>query len=75
MSYNRKGSEHFYPEKEKMHKKKSKSKNDYGSLFKASSHEKIEKRPSANKDAVPVEETDEYWNEQRAKLGLKPLKK
>ena len=62
-------------------RKKSKKKQDggYGSLFKASSGGpqisggSAEDKTSGNKAAE--EGSDEYWDEQRAKLGLKPLKK
>jgi hypothetical protein len=60
--------------------KKSK-KQTFGTLFK---HKDKEGRSSNNKrkdeslppsNRQPEEGSDEYWNQQRAKLGLKPLKK
>ena len=56
--------------------KKSKKKDKYGSLFKKSFKRETETTPvdatsgSAEKD----EASAEYWNAERAKLGLKPLK-
>lgn len=63
-------------------RKKSKKKQDggYGSLFKASSGRATQtsggfagNKTSGNEAAE--EGSDEYWDEQRAKLGLKPLRK
>ena len=59
------------------------SKNEpYGTLFKASKSPLTRAAKDSNDDAdddrkntaAPEEGSDEYWNEQRAKLGLKPLK-
>lgn len=50
----------------------------YGSLFKTKQHSKpmqITKKQSMSKKQTEEENTEEYWNEQRAKLGLKPLEK
>ena len=65
--------------KERKEKKKSKGDKKYGSLFKKtegddtrSKHEK-DSAEEGTKD-VPFEESNEYWNAERAKLGLKPLK-
>ena len=61
--------------KRKKEKKKSKSK--FGSLFKSS----VATKSSSQKDDYGSEKqtmdehSKEYWNEQRAKLGLKPLNK
>jgi len=57
--------------------KKSKEKK-YGSLFKSSQSSSVKTRhdveaDKSNKGDLDVN-SDEYWNEQRAKLGLKPLK-
>ena len=63
--------------KEKSSKKKKKKKHkDYGSLFKKkTSTQSAEESSSPAKNDAPVDENStEYWNEQRAKLGLKPLK-
>jgi pre-mRNA-splicing factor 38A len=60
-----------YEEDEKRKKPK------YGSLFKKEKR-KDKKAPSTGDDknkSQPAEGSDEYWNEQRAKLGLAPLKK
>jgi len=61
-------------------RKRSKKDEGYGSLFKSSAKRpsggiasSATEKPSDNK--APEEGSDEYWNEQRAKLGLKPLKK
>jgi len=67
-------------ERRKEKKKKSKGDKKYGSLFKSTKtdesisnkHEKDRGEEGA-KD-VPFEESNEYWNAERAKLGLKPLK-
>jgi pre-mRNA-splicing factor 38A len=53
-------------------------KQKFGTLFKdkesrSSNKRKEELPPPSNRK--PEEGSDEYWNEQRAKLGLKPLKK
>jgi pre-mRNA-splicing factor 38A len=53
----------------------------YGTLFKDKRKEKDRTSKSTNETSLrpqqqpPQEGSDEYWNEQRAKLGLKPLKK
>jgi hypothetical protein len=47
---------------------------NYGMLFKASSQTRKEVEPGVSSSKVE-EHSDEYWNEQRAKLGLAPLKK
>jgi pre-mRNA-splicing factor 38A len=57
------------------HKSRHSSDKKYGSLFKSKRRDNI----SENHDKTPInpeqENTEEYWNEQRAKLGLKPLQK
>ena len=66
--------------KEKKDKKKKKKHNSSsGSLF-ADKHHKKKKQRRTDDDRdhqspPAVEGSDEYWNEQRAKLGLKPLRK
>lgn len=76
------GDRRHHRSKEERRKEKKKSKGDkrYGSLFKStktdeSRSNKHEKGSAeeGNKD-VPCEESNEYWNAERAKLGLKPLK-
>lgn len=60
----------------KHHREKSEKK--YGSLFKSSKQDKPKHsrdEPRGNKEQTEEENTEEYWNEQRAKLGLKPLEK
>lgn len=58
-------------QREKRPKKKPKN---YGTLFKKES--KPTKKPSSKTSDDKVQEnSEEYWNEERAKLGLKPLKK
>lgn len=67
--------------REKPKKKKKKEKN-YGSLFKDKSSSKAKQKNDQDKDEPqpqqeqppPDENSEEYWNEQRAKLGLKALK-
>ena len=57
---------------------KEKSEKKYGSLFKSKSSDKPASRKektSNNKEQTEEENTEEYWNDQRAKLGLKPLEK
>jgi pre-mRNA-splicing factor 38A len=66
--------------------RKSKGDKKYGSLFKKNSQgegrnesqsrsdKKSKSRDGTGDAAGVIEESDEYWNEQRAKLGLKPLK-
>lgn len=57
-------------------KKKKKKKPKYGSLFKKHKSKKDKKStPEESESGGPAEGSDEYWNEQRAKLGLKPLNK
>jgi pre-mRNA-splicing factor 38A len=61
-------------------KKKTKKEDDrkYGTLFKSgktTSHQVAASTSEGPMDAVADEESEEYWNQQRAKLGLKPLKK
>jgi pre-mRNA-splicing factor 38A len=61
-----------YKEDEKRKKPK------YGSLFKKEKRKDKKSPPSSSDDknkSQPAEGSDEYWNEQRAKLGLAPLKK
>ena len=67
-------------EREKPSKKKKKKEKQYGNLFKDSkkSKSKTSETPSDDpvlKEKAPEENSEEYWNEQRAKLGLKELKK
>lgn len=69
---------HKRKEKSRKEKKSSKSEKKYGSLFKTSkddggSKNKVILEAGVSNDA-DVEHSDEYWNDQRAKLGLKPLK-
>lgn len=70
---------------DKEKKLSSKDEKKYGSLFKKSSsrREGSEKRPSSRNledkgddtgNAGVIEGSEEFWNDQRAKLGLKPLK-
>ncbi|KAL3939668.1 MAG: hypothetical protein SGBAC_005645 [Bacillariaceae sp.] len=62
-------------------KKTKKKKPKYGSLFKQDKSKKDKKSSGKSAGAeerasgAPAEGSDEYWNEQRAKLGLKPLNK
>jgi len=64
-------------EKEKKKKKKSRKGKDYGTLFKSRSNKSRDTDPKETHDTTtappPEEGSDEFWNEQRAKLGLKPL--
>jgi pre-mRNA-splicing factor 38A len=62
-------------------KKKSKSKKKFGSLFKATSTASTNGKDSTtdtksdhDTKEKEVDQTDNYWNDQRAKLGLKPLR-
>jgi len=62
-------------------KKKSRSKNKFGSLFKATSTASTDGKDSTTNTKSDhdtkekkVEHSDDYWNDQRAKLGLKPLR-
>ena len=55
-----------------------KSEKKYGSLFKSNKrpdNPKINRENPNVKEQTEEENTEEYWNEQRAKLGLKPLEK
>eukprot|EP00934_Nitzschia_sp_Nitz4_P000266 Nitzschia sp. Nitz4//scaffold74_size92883//68942//69901//NITZ4_004831-RA/size92883-processed-gene-0.68-mRNA-1//1//CDS//3329557619//266//frame0 len=58
-------------------KKKKKKDKGYGSLFKKDKRQKEEStsKSTSTSSAAPVEGSEEYWNEERAKLGLKPLRK
>jgi len=63
-------------------KKSKKSKSKYGSLFKSSSssnpNEKVKDKDAINPEkshGLPDNDSEEYWNQQRALLGLKPLRK
>ena len=74
------GERRHHRSKEERRKEKKKSKGDkkYGSLFKSTKTDKEDtktkhEKDNGNKD-VPFEESNEYWNAERAKLGLKPLK-
>lgn len=64
--------------KKKKKKESSKKERNYGTLFKKSSKSKSssdkETRDTGTKEKAPDENSEEYWNEQRAKLGLKALK-
>jgi hypothetical protein len=63
-------------EKKRKKEKKTKVKKKFGSLFKSSRGDsKIECDSVSGQKEVAGENSEEYWNEQRAKLGLKPLKK
>jgi pre-mRNA-splicing factor 38A len=55
--------------------KEKRKKQKYGSLFKKEKHKdrKVSEDNDKPKKSRPEEGSDEYWNEQRAKLGLKPL--
>jgi len=59
-------------EEEKRPKKKKKKSSGYGSLFKKDKKKAQEDAPT---QGTADENSEEYWNEQRVKLGLKPLKK
>jgi pre-mRNA-splicing factor 38A len=48
---------------------------NYGMLFKASSQTRKDVIESGVSSSKVEEHSDEYWNEQRAKLGLAPLKR
>jgi pre-mRNA-splicing factor 38A len=55
---------------------KKKKQKQYGSLFKKANKVDDDKRCSSTITSdKPVGESEEYWNAERAKLGLKPLKK
>lgn len=59
------------------HKDK-KSEKKYGSLFKSNHQGKPKSsrdEPRGVKEQTEEENTEDYWNDQRAKLGLKPLEK
>mmetsp|Transcript_9081 Transcript_9081/g.20523 ORF Transcript_9081/g.20523 Transcript_9081/m.20523 type:complete len:393 (+) Transcript_9081:33-1211(+) len=74
-------SHHRSKEERRKEKKSSKGGKKYGSLFKSSRTDRDD-GGSKNEDPAEgvndatkvVEGSDDYWNEQRAKLGLKPLK-
>ncbi|KAL7488760.1 hypothetical protein ACHAW6_014349 [Cyclotella cf. meneghiniana] len=55
------------------HERRHSSDKKYGSLFKSQRRDNL----SENHDKSPSEQenTEKFWNEQRAKLGLKPLQK
>uniref|UniRef100_A0A7S0CB72 Pre-mRNA-splicing factor 38 n=1 Tax=Proboscia inermis TaxID=420281 RepID=A0A7S0CB72_9STRA len=59
-------------------KRRKRDKDSYGSLFKKdhSSHSKkrTDKYDDEKNNGAEMEGSEEYWNDQRAKLGLKPLK-
>lgn len=65
--------------KRRKEKKKGKSKKKFGSLFKSSvvtdNSSRFGNDDDVNDKQDVDEHSEEYWNEQRAKLGLKPLKK
>lgn len=57
---------------------KPKSEKNYGSLFKTNPQDRPKQsrdEPRGDRGQTEEENTEEYWNEQRAKLGLKPLEK
>lgn len=57
-------------------KEKKKSKNKFGSLFKTQNNTCRGASESIATETDRLDEnSEEYWNDQRAKLGLKPLKK
>jgi pre-mRNA-splicing factor 38A len=56
--------------KERRPKKKQRN---YDNLFKKKSSSQTIQAPSPAVSSEPVQGSDEYWNEQRAKLGMKPL--
>lgn len=74
------GHEEEEPSRKKKKKKKTKEKG-YGTLFKKDKRgdgdgsRRSEKSSNAAASGQPEEGSDEYWNEQRAKLGLAPLRK
>ena len=66
---------------EKPPKKKNKKEKHYGTLFKDTKKAKPKTGDTssaveepASREKAPEENSEEYWNEQRAKLGLKALK-
>ncbi|KAL3756055.1 hypothetical protein ACHAWU_002634 [Discostella pseudostelligera] len=67
-------------ERSKERKSSKSEEKKYGSLFKQSKSERGDARPRSSKEggngdaSATFEGSAEYWNEQRAKLGLKPLK-
>jgi hypothetical protein len=72
---------HKHTDERSKERKSSKSEEKkYGSLFKQSKSERGDARPKSPKECgngdtnTTFEGSAEYWNEQRAKLGLKPLK-
>ncbi|GFH58682.1 hypothetical protein CTEN210_15158 [Chaetoceros tenuissimus] len=58
-------------------KGKKKSKSKFGTLFKVSTTGKSPNESKADQSSEHgvFENSDEYWNDERAKLGLKPLRK
>jgi hypothetical protein len=58
-------------EKKRTKKKKKTTEDKYNSLFKKSSHPSLPISETSRTDNV---KDDAYWDEERAKLGLKPLK-
>lgn len=58
-------------------KGKKKSKSKFGTLFKVSATVKSPNESKTNQSSEHgvFENSDEYWNDERAKLGLKPLRK
>ncbi len=75
-SYKKSSSETKTNQERKAKKKSSKPKKNFGSLFKSNKNSAgMEGKPESFSTSKVDENSDEYWNEQRAKLGLKPLKK
>lgn len=65
-------------ESHKEERPKKKKQRNYGNLFKSSDNKVGDSNATSASQAAtagPVEGSDEYWNEQRARLGLKPLQK
>ena len=60
------------PESKRARKDKKK---EYGGLFKSSSTKQEKRIVEEERPTKISENSDEYWNEERAKLGLKPLRK
>ena len=56
-------------------KEEKRKKPKYGSLFKKDKTQKDKKPKQKEVSSQPEEGSEEYWNQERAKLGLKPLKK
>mmetsp|Transcript_16678 Transcript_16678/g.30284 ORF Transcript_16678/g.30284 Transcript_16678/m.30284 type:complete len:384 (+) Transcript_16678:48-1199(+) len=73
-------SHHRSKDERRKEKNSSKGGNKYGSLFKKSSNadrdggRSKDENPAGGNDGNVLEGSDEYWNAERAKLGLKPLK-